>query len=130
MAGVAKAFGARDNSRATSTAITAQGRYYLGQYEQPTQTRAFVGLGAGLYYPGAVVVDVTADGAITYAPKAVPSLSPRVGITMGRFTGLLEANIAGRSEVTYTTGGGTDNARLNNSYFSVKAGVVIGGGQL
>lgn len=105
-----------------SVDLSAIGSYVLtGDYYLGTNTfRPFGGLGVGLFNMGSVTVDTQDSEANTtdYNIGTKFGVVPRIGFEVGHFRMGLEYNL-----IT------SQPSDFNRNYFSLKAGVVIGGGK-
>lgn len=124
-AALAKSVGETEAEIATSGSYALFGQYYLSN----NKFRPFVGLGAGLFSNATLEVQ---DSGVTgdFDPSASFGFFPRVGFDLGHFNLLFDYNIIGATDEVDVPGFGTVELddEIKNSYFSVKIGFSIGGG--
>ncbi|MBD2757666.1 outer membrane beta-barrel protein [Spirosoma validum] len=107
-----------------SAVVTANYSINIGGSIQP-----FVGIGGGLYHTEPSAQSDTRFGITTQYPLPATNVAggmARVGVRWGRLNLLADYNLVSDTQVTVSA---TSRAlAAKNSYFSVKAGFIIGGG--
>lgn len=119
-------------------------------YLSAGKVRPFIGIGAGYYIPGEFKIEtvtniLTATAETRYtetiAPDPAFGFFPRAGLEIGLFSFMIEYNVVDDSRAEYTTLEVTDVNNVTttsrvpvvtdfqNSYWSVKVGLTIGGNQ-
>ena len=119
-------------------------------YLSAGKVRPFIGVGAGYYIPGEFKIETvtniqTATAETRYSETIAPDPAfgffPRAGLEIGLFSFMVDYNIVNDSRAEYTTLQVTDVNQqttttrvpvvtdFQNSYWSVKVGLTIGGRQ-
>lgn len=125
-AALAKVVGEEEGEIGTNGSFTLNGQYYLSN----NKFRPFVGLGLGIFSSSSIGFSVDGVGSVDLDPGAEFGFYPRVGFDFGHFNMLFDYNIIPASETAIDLNGtGLGDVEIKNSYFSIKIGVSIGGGQ-
>ncbi|MEL6558199.1 MAG: outer membrane beta-barrel protein [Bacteroidota bacterium] len=129
-AALAKVVGDEEASISGNASYTVNGQYYLSD----SKFRPFVGAGIGIFSLASISVSTTGtSGDISAGGDTKFGFYPRVGFDLGHFNFIFDYNLVGNSElpgVTVDNNGNTttSNVDVKNSYFAVKLGFSIGGG--
>ncbi|MDN5203849.1 hypothetical protein QQ008_20830 [Fulvivirgaceae bacterium BMA10] len=118
---LAKTIGTTEASASGNASYTLNGQYYLSN----AKFRPFVGLGLGIFSLASVSVNTNGTTGAA-ASGSEFGFYPRLGFDLGHFNFIFDYNIIPATKPEVTVGSIPD---IKNSYFTIKIGASIGGGE-